>query len=115
MSAHQSHACCSVPTVQTGSYSGKGKYETINGQKTYVTGPAGAKTAILIIGDIFGFSHQAIQGADILTSNDNHLVLFPDWFNGQPFDHANFPPDTVSRPWLSMCFALLNLIFVMLA
>lgn len=100
MSAHQSPACCSVPPVITDEYKGKGEYKTINGLKTYVTGPADAKSAVLYIYDIFGYFPQTIQGADILSSGDkenNHLVLMPDWFQGKPYSKADFPPDTVCR------------------
>lgn len=45
----QSHACCNVPAVVGDGYKGKGEYITINGMKTYVTGPSDAKTALLVV------------------------------------------------------------------
>ena len=56
-----------------------------------VTGPASAKTAILVIYDIFGFFPQTLQGADILANSDkNHTyqVFMPDFFEGEPADIA---------------------------
>lgn len=66
-----SHACCTVPPVVSSGYSAKGKYETIDGLKTYVTGESGAKTGILVVYDIFGYFDQTIQGADILAAGDS--------------------------------------------
>lgn len=68
----QSHACCTVPPVQSKGYSQKGSFETIDGMKTYVTGSSDASSAILVCYDIFGLDiPQTIQGADILASGDN--------------------------------------------
>ena len=54
-------ACCKLPPVEA-EYTPKGSYETINGYKTYVTGPEDSDKAILSIYDIFGFSPQILQG-----------------------------------------------------
>jgi hypothetical protein len=60
--------------------------------KSYRTGPASAKHAILIIYDIFGFSPQTLQGADILSHADDehhqYQVFVPDWFRGSPADQS---------------------------
>lgn len=45
--------------------------------KTDITGDKDAKTAVMIIFDIFGFVPQIIQGADIIAAGGNHLVYFP--------------------------------------
>ncbi|KAI9739208.1 MAG: hypothetical protein M1834_007421 [Cirrosporium novae-zelandiae] len=92
-----SKACCSIPPIISKGYNPKGKYETIAGFKTYVTGPADAKKAILMVFDIFGFFPQTLQGADILAYSDEHTkyrVYMPDWFEGEPMDISNYPPDT---------------------
>ncbi|KAH6663739.1 Alpha/Beta hydrolase protein [Halenospora varia] len=92
-----SKACCNIPPIVAKEYEVKGKYEEIGGLKTYVTGPAGAKAAILIIYDIFGYFPQTLQGADILaTSDKNHYyqVFMPDFFEGEPADIAWYPPVT---------------------
>ncbi|CAG8102064.1 unnamed protein product [Penicillium nalgiovense] len=91
-----SKACCSIPPVVSKGYQAKGEYKTINGLKTYVTGPESATKAILVIYDIFGFFDQTIQGADILaTSTDQkYRVFMPDFFEGSPADISWYPPTT---------------------
>lgn len=66
----QSHACCTVPPVVTDNYKEKGEYITVDGLKTYTTGDSSAKSAILVVYDIFGFFPQTLQGADILAHGD---------------------------------------------
>lgn len=61
------------------------------------TGPSGATSAIFIIYDIFGFSSQTLQGADILAHADQshqYQVFVPDFFSGKPLPKSVFPPDT---------------------
>ncbi|THC90597.1 hypothetical protein EYZ11_009945 [Aspergillus tanneri] len=91
-----SKACCSIPPIVPKGYQAKGEYKTINGLKTYVTGPESATKAILVIYDIFGFFDQTIQGADILStsSEQKYRVFMPDFFEGQPADITWFPPTT---------------------
>lgn len=65
--------------------------------KIYQTGPDHANHAILFIYDIFGFSSQALQGADILAHADAekpYNVFVPDWFDGNPADINIFPAKT---------------------
>ena len=62
-------ACCKLPPVEA-DYTPKGTYETINGFKTYVTGPEDSDKAILSIYDIFGYSPQILQGM-----SPSHLSL----------------------------------------
>ncbi|KAH8431651.1 dienelactone hydrolase family protein [Aspergillus melleus] len=91
-----SKACCSIPPVVAKNYQAKGEYKTINGLKTYVTGPEDATKAILVIYDIFGFFPQTLQGADILSTanTQKYRVFIPDFFEGQPADISWFPPQT---------------------
>ena len=63
-------ACCKLPPVEA-EYTPKGTYETINGYKTYVTGPEDSDKAILSIYDIFGYSPQILQGES--RSRSGHL------------------------------------------
>jgi len=94
-------ACCTVPPVSH-DYKEKGSYIEIDvdgkKMKTYRTGPSSAKTAILIIYDIFGFSPQGLQGADILAHADDehhqYQVFIPDLFWGKPLPQSVFPPST---------------------
>lgn len=91
-----SAACCSIPPIISKGYEGKGKYETIGGLKTYVTGPSTASKAIFFIYDIFGYFPQTIQGADILSTSDKdhqYQVFIPDFFEGKPADISWYPPD----------------------
>lgn len=95
-----SAACCSIPPIVSKGYEPKGKYETIGGLKTYVTGPADATKAILYIYDIFGYFPQSLQGADILSTTDDktkYQVFMPDWFEGKPADISWYPPDTKEK------------------
>lgn len=80
-------ACCNIPPVVATGYKPKGTYEEVGGLKSYVTGPADATKAIVVIYDIFGYFDQTVQGADILAYSDDHQkykVYMPDWFNGKP-------------------------------
>jgi len=91
----QSKACCSIPPVVSDNYKEKGEFITIDGLKTYVTGPASAEKAILLIYDIFGFFPQTLQGADILASGDKenqYQVFIPDFFDGPAADISWYPP-----------------------
>jgi len=95
-----SEACCSVPPSKH-DYKEKGSYFEIDGMKTYKTGPSTATSAILIVYDIFGFSPQTLQGADILAHADDqhhqYQVFVPDLFYGKPAEHAWYPPDTKEK------------------
>lgn len=59
-----------------------------------MTGSKTATGGIIDIFDIFGFSTQTLQGADILASETNSLVVVPDFFDGQTLSHDCIPPDT---------------------
>ena len=74
-------------------------YVSISNQLTLVvdvTGPKNAKTAILMIYDIFGISEQVLQGADLLAI-DRHQIYMPDLFHGKPADLSWFPPDNKEK------------------
>jgi len=97
MQAQHGHsaACCNIPPIISKDYKIKGKYETIGGVKTYVTGPSDAKTAIFVVMDIFGFFNQTLQGCDILATSDKdhqYQVFMPDFFDGKPLDISLYPP-----------------------
>jgi len=100
MTSTQSKACCTVPPVVSEGYNAKGDYTTIEGMKTYITGPKNAKSAILVVYDIFGFFSQTLQGADILAHADKehqYQVVMPDFFHGHPADISWYPPDTKEK------------------
>ncbi|KAL7962576.1 Alpha/Beta hydrolase protein [Trichoderma compactum] len=95
-----SAACCNIPPIVSKGYQPKGSYEEIGGWKTYVTGPADATKAIVVIYDIFGYFDQTVQGADILAYSDDHhkyKVFIPDWFKGKPCPIECYPPDTPEK------------------
>ncbi|ODN84793.1 hypothetical protein L202_00664 [Cryptococcus amylolentus CBS 6039] len=89
-------SCCSdLPPVQA-EYTPKGTYTTSNGLKTYVTGPEDAKAAVLYIYDIFGFSPQILQGADLIASQ-GYRVVMPDFLVGNYATPAFFGPGTEEK------------------
>lgn len=99
MSKH-SEACCQIPPIISKGYEPKGKYVTLNGLKTYVTGPSNASQALFLVYDIFGFFDQTLQGADILAHSDKehqYQVYMPDFFEGEPADISWYPPDTKEK------------------
>lgn len=60
-----------------------------------VTGPLNSKKAILWIYDIFAFTPQTIQGADIL--GETYLVIIPDFFQGSAAEKEWYPPTNDSQ------------------
>ena len=67
---------------------------------TDITGPSSATSAILMVYDVFGFSSQIQQGADILAYGDKdheYLVVMPDFFDGKPADISWYPPDNKEK------------------
>lgn len=90
--AQISKACCTLPPAQAGPYEPKGKYVQAGGLKTYVVGPASSAKAIFILYDIFGFSPQILQGADIVASA-GYTVFMPDFFVGRYAEAKWFGPN----------------------
>ncbi|WWD16738.1 hypothetical protein CI109_101169 [Kwoniella shandongensis] len=86
-----SNCCQTIPPVLAEYPKPKGKWTELNGLKTYVTGPEDAKKSLLIIYDIFGFSNQLIQGADLLASQ-GYRVTMPDFLLGDHPTMAMFQP-----------------------
>ncbi|KAK5050987.1 hypothetical protein LTR84_003546 [Exophiala bonariae] len=87
-------ACRTIAPFVAKDYELAGTYETIGNVRTYVTGSKTATAGIVDIFDVFGFSTQTLQGADILASETNSLVVVPDLFDGQTLSHDCIPPDT---------------------
>ena len=95
-----SAACCNTPAVVSKGYKEKGNWTTVDGLKTYATGPSTTTQGILIVYDIFGFFPQTLQGADILAHADQehqYQVFMPDFFEGEPADISWYPPDTEEK------------------
>lgn len=117
-------ACRTIPPVISEGYTPKGTSSAIDGldfdtcipyqqhlfkkdycaNKTDITGPTTAKTAILTIYDIFGNSPQTTQGADLLAARLNALVLIPDFFKGNGAKQEWIPPDTEEKTAALMAF-----------
>lgn len=90
-------ACKEIPPVSA-EHNEKGKYETFDGLKTYITGPAGATRAVITIYDAFGFASQTLQGADRLAEHmGDTLVLVPDFLEGDYARHEWIPPNTPEK------------------
>ena len=91
---HSSKACCKIPPVQIKGYSAKGKYLEWDGHQIYVTGDESATKAIFYIYDIFGYTPQTLQGADIIAKAGNYLVIMPDFFRGKPAQASWYASDS---------------------
>ncbi|ODN81121.1 hypothetical protein L202_03214 [Cryptococcus amylolentus CBS 6039] len=89
-------SCCSdLPPVQA-EYTPKGTYTTFSGLKTYVVGPEDAKAAVLYTYDIFGFSPQILQGADLIASQ-GYRVVMPDFLVGKYATPELFGPGAEAK------------------
>jgi dienelactone hydrolase len=93
MTSNTNKACCTLPAIES-DYKPKGSYQTIGDLKTYVTGNQSSSTVLTIIYDIFGFHPATQQGADLLASSLDALVVMPDFFHGKPMPQELFPPQT---------------------
>ncbi|KAF1987936.1 dienelactone hydrolase, variant [Aulographum hederae CBS 113979] len=89
-------ACCKLAPVTSSDYTPKGTYTELAGCKAYITGssPSTSKTAIFFVPDVFGFLPPSLQGADRLASLAGSIVIFPDFFDGEPLGLDVIPADT---------------------
>ncbi|CUA72478.1 putative AIM2 family protein C30D10,14 [Schizosaccharomyces pombe 972h-] [Rhizoctonia solani] len=87
-------ACCTIPTVvPKEQYKEKGEYKPYGSfKKVYSVGNPKSGKTIIGVYDIFGYWPQTLQGADILAETLDALVIYPDFLDGQPWDHTDFPP-----------------------
>ncbi|PVF95599.1 hypothetical protein CPB86DRAFT_817037 [Serendipita vermifera] len=78
-----SEACLQIPAVES-SYQPKGSYVSLGEyDQVYKVGEK-SSFAIIAIYDVFGFSSQSEQGADILSETLGCQVFMPDFFRGDP-------------------------------
>ncbi|CDZ97055.1 Predicted hydrolase related to dienelactone hydrolase [Phaffia rhodozyma] len=84
-------ACCTIPPVEA-EYTNKGAFETIDGIKTYVTGDKDAKNLVIYVYDIFSYTPQAFQAADLIAAGTCAKVHIPDFFDGVVPDASLFQP-----------------------
>lgn len=92
-------ACKTIPPIVAEGYVKKGVDEKINGVNCYVAAPNPTpKSGIIFVYDIFGYFPQTLQGADIMALTDpGHVVIMPDYFNGQPLPIDIIPPNTEEK------------------
>lgn len=65
-----------------------------------MSGPTSATHALLLVYDIFGYSPQILQGADMLAASDSkrqYKVFMPDFWDGKPAPLEWYPPDTKEK------------------
>ncbi|KAJ5618771.1 hypothetical protein N7510_002755 [Penicillium lagena] len=63
----------------------------------HVTGDPNASIGLIDIYDIFGLASQTLQGADLLATRLNAIVLIPDFFEGDALKHEYVPADTEEK------------------
>uniref|UniRef100_A0A7N0UPR5 Dienelactone hydrolase domain-containing protein n=1 Tax=Kalanchoe fedtschenkoi TaxID=63787 RepID=A0A7N0UPR5_KALFE len=81
--------CCENAPILN-SASGRGHVEEVAGLKTYVTGPADVKRAVLLVSDIFGYEAPNLRKLADKIASAGFYVVVPDFFNGDPCDPSNF-------------------------
>lgn len=84
-------ACCTLPPVKH-DYTPTGTKETVGDLEVYLAGPKDAPAAIVFICDIFGFTPQAYQVADLLAAGTGFRVAMPGVLRDGAWSLDNFPP-----------------------
>lgn len=99
MTTNSSKACRETPAAVSEGYEAQGSYQTISDTRCYIIGPSDATRAIFYLYDVFGFTEQTLQGADILASKGTrpYLVIIPDLFDGKPIQPEWFARDTEEK------------------
>jgi hypothetical protein len=66
-----------------------------------ITGSTSAKIGIIDVYDIFGLSNQTLQGADLLASSLDAVLLIPDFFKGESVkkEWMSLPPEEKKPLW----------------
>ncbi|KAJ6115457.1 hypothetical protein N7486_001235 [Penicillium sp. IBT 16267x] len=90
-------ACRTIPPVVVQGHLPEGKYETLAGLNTYVTGNTDSGVGLVDCYDVFGLANQTLQGADLLARRLNAVVLIPDFFEGDALSHDAIPADTDAK------------------
>ncbi|KAJ4502168.1 hypothetical protein HRR83_009574 [Exophiala dermatitidis] len=102
MSPAYSESCCTAkPVIEEGVYKERGSFTTIDGDRACksdippvrcdsntrdsdVSGGSSSTGGILFIYDVFGYTSQTLQGADILANSElESIVVVPDLFGGE--------------------------------
>jgi len=76
--------CCeSAPHLQPGV--GIGRIETFEHLSVYVTGSPEAKSAVILVSDVFGFEAPKLRKLADKVAAAGYFVVVPDYFYGDPF------------------------------
>ncbi|KAJ5817124.1 hypothetical protein N7447_009357 [Penicillium robsamsonii] len=106
MMSPTSAACCSIPPVIPTAYHAKGEFRSIDGLKTYVTGPQSATKAILVI---YGMQALLVISSGSLSRQSKAVISYrletsrntvcscPTFFEDEPADIAWFPPTCIAH------------------
>lgn len=70
---------------------------TNSSARSDVTGNVESSVGLVDVYDIFGLASQTLQGADLLATRLNAVVLVPDFFKGDSLSHDCVPPDTEEK------------------
>ncbi|KAK3135689.1 hypothetical protein QOZ80_5BG0422210 [Eleusine coracana subsp. coracana] len=93
-----SSQCCENPPVLDPA-GGEGKVvDSFGGLKAYLTGSDGAKAAVVLVSDVFGFESPNLRKIADKVASSGYFVVVPDFFHGDPF-----VPENAERPipvWL---------------
>ncbi|XP_057965914.1 endo-1,3;1,4-beta-D-glucanase-like [Malania oleifera] len=79
------------PTLSSGS--GGGSIVELGGLKTYITGSAHSKLALLLVSDVFGYEAPKLRNIADKVAAAGFYVMAPDFFYGDPY-----VPDNAERP-----------------
>ncbi|KAJ3314358.1 hypothetical protein HDU76_002419 [Blyttiomyces sp. JEL0837] len=88
-------SCCTLAPVHQ-PYTSKGEVVKVGDLSIYVTGPKGAKNAIIFNYDIFGDHPNTRQVADLLATH-NFRVAIPDLCYGDPWPASQWPPESIEK------------------
>ncbi|TVU19290.1 hypothetical protein EJB05_35430 [Eragrostis curvula] len=101
-----SSQCCENPPVLNPA-GGEGKVvDSLGGLKAYIAGSDGAKSAVILVADVFGFESPNLRYESLFhewkiadkVASSGYFVVVPDFFHGDPY-----APDNAERPipvWL---------------
>ncbi|KAF2717337.1 alpha/beta-hydrolase [Polychaeton citri CBS 116435] len=87
-----SAACCSTPAIIGEPSSHQGSFIKVDSMQIYASGPKDSSKAIFIIYDVFGFSSQILEGADMLAAQ-GYRVFMPGFFGKSPAPLSWMPLD----------------------
>ncbi|KAK3138842.1 hypothetical protein QOZ80_5AG0374100 [Eleusine coracana subsp. coracana] len=88
-----SSQCCENPPVLDPA-GGEGKVvDSFGGIKAYIAGSEGAKAAVVLVSDVFGFESPNLRNIADKVASSRYFVVVPDFFHGDPY-----APENAERP-----------------